>query len=114
LEIVGIMGYVLACATVKEDQTGTQIVLCKAASDVLKKFLAPGTTAVTLPGRISFFPPNPDPALLCHEGVHREQEVRVGPEEWPAAYLFEHLTHGYQGNKYEVEAREKCASLGPS
>jgi hypothetical protein len=106
-------GGIHCSATLREGPTGTEIVLCKAASDVVVKVTG-GHTAVTLPGRISLFPPNPDPALICHEGIHREQETRIGPDKWPAAYLLEHLAHGYQGNKYENEARDRCAHLGPS
>jgi hypothetical protein len=104
---------VVRCATVHEDASGTQITLCKLASDVVVKATG-GHTAVTLPGRISLLPPDADPALRCHEGIHREQEIRIGPDKWPAAYLLEHLRHGYEGNAYEKEARDRCAYLGPS
>lgn len=43
--------------------------------------------------------------LLRHELKHQEQQARLGWRFYPL-YAWEHLRHGYRGNKFEVEARE--------
>ncbi len=44
-------------------------------------------------------------ALLHHELIHWEQYQREGLARYYFNYLIESLLHGYDGNKYEIEAR---------
>jgi hypothetical protein len=78
--------------------------------------------AVTIGGETFYFVANADPGLVKHENMHVEQQARYCPwylkwaplrvRAWAgllngygAAYYKEHITNGYIGNKFEIEAR---------
>jgi len=104
------------CAHLKTTPTGDELYLCPTAAHLVEDVISTGNqhhTAITLPG-VSIMPENASPAIICHEGIHREQSIRLGPKLWLEQYAVEHLRHGYQNNTFEIEAREKCESLGES
>ena len=49
------------------------------------------------------------PALRVHEYVHIKQVRQYGWLKFYLTYLYQNLRYGYQGNKYEVEARKEEA-----
>ena len=42
-----------------------------------------------------------------HEMIHVDQVRRLGWFKFYASYIVEHFKNGYDGNKYELEARER-------
>lgn len=61
--------------------------------------------AITLGRTRFYFVRTPSAALRCHEAAHVAQRDREGPVRFELLYLHEHALHGYQGNRFEVEAR---------
>jgi hypothetical protein len=76
--------------------------------------------AITVGGTTAYLSEQPD-AIKRHEWVHVLQAARccprwlrwlpvrtqawIGMPRFEAAYVIEHFGHGYDGNKYEIEAR---------
>lgn len=58
--------------------------------------------AVTLGRRTVYLRSVEDTCLRAHEAVHRRQEAQPG---FVGAYLDELARHGYDGSRFEVEAR---------
>lgn len=40
-----------------------------------------------------------------HENIHKEQFKRMGWFWFLLSYIYEYIVHGYDNNKYEIEAR---------
>lgn len=47
--------------------------------------------------------------IADHEQVHWEQYQRLGALRYYGRYLWQSMTHGYNDNPMEVEAREKSS-----
>lgn len=88
----------------------TRVMVCSKTAEWVRRKMAAlygGTVvdAVTI-GEVEFFFSNADsPALRRHEYVHVLQFRRMGAWRFWVAYAWQTLLHGYQGNRYEVEAR---------
>lgn len=98
---------------------------CSGASRVIKEVAAATNggmrpTAITVGGTVLYLDP-PDDRVKRHEAVHIRQQAAMAPSwsrwlpervrAWIGApwfwraYQEEHRLHGYEGNRFEIEAR---------
>lgn len=102
--LIAIAGAFVGCAHIPNRPR--EYVACEPVGGVVSVILTghrpTPVDAITLGSRTIYFRGVEDKCLAAHEAVHRRQE---NDPRFYGQYLDELAAHGYDGNRFEVEAR---------